>query len=145
MSAASSNLRLVLLVVPMILVAVGCGESEDTVDRPFIRGWDLDERQCDQQIAESRCYRLTLDVFDYPGESAASCRIYALDDSGVPYDLDAAIAPDLDPVSAEHEVAIIDGFTIRSGDVPEFSVVLPAIEDESFRRWQVSCHPGAPG
>ncbi len=145
MSAASSNRLLVLLVVPMILVAVGCGESEDTVDRPFIRGTQLDEQQCDQPVSGSRCYQLTLDVFDHAGESAASCRIHALDNDGAPSDLDETIAPDLDPESANHEVAIIDGFTIRSGDTPMFNVVLPAVEDESFWRWQVTCYPGAPG
>jgi hypothetical protein len=84
-------------------------------------------------------------VFDHDGESAASCRAYALSNNGAAYHIDDDVAPDADPESMEDELVIVDAFAIRSGDKPTFDLSLPVVEDESFLRWQASCHPGAPG
>ncbi|MCP4963851.1 MAG: hypothetical protein GY926_01305 [bacterium] len=140
----TEHIRGWILWVGIVLLIAGCGGEEDAVDGPFVADWQLDERACDQSTTRSECFRLTIDVAGIAGERSASCRIYPLDTGGAELALDATV-PDVDPESARHEVAIIGPFPIDLGDTPEFDVVLPLVDDDSFGRWQVTCDPGRPG
>lgn len=128
----------------LVLLIAACGGEEDVVDGPFVGDWQMNEQACDEPTAGDECYRVTLEVAGIAGEREASCRIYPLDTDGVELALGANV-PDVDPETAYHEVAIIDSLSIDLGATPEFDVVLPVVDDESFWRWQVTCYPGAPG
>ncbi len=111
-----------------LLIAAGC--SEDAVDQPFFTDSRLVPVDCPAETSEVECFELVTEVFDHGGTAEAERRVYALADD---------FSTDLG------EVARFTGFTIRSGDRPVFSVIVPASTPEGFLRWQASCSPGAPG
>ena len=132
-SAVRCNMPLLRCALLVAVLLVGAGCADDVVDGPFDSDWRLDEVPCPSAPEATRqCFELALTVRGAEGVAEATCRVFAADDAGL-------------PVTPGTPVTELESFSIQAGDTPVFRIEVPAVDDESFSRWQVECDPGAPG